>query len=54
MEEELERRKVARDERRNAWMLTKAFNKAGKMTDKAIKALTKKPKKVKTNCRCEV
>ena len=54
MEEELERRKVARDNRRNAWFLTKAFNKAGKMTDKAIKQMTKKTKKMKTNCRCEV
>ena len=37
MEEELERRKIARDDRRSAWMLTKAFNKAGKFTDKVIK-----------------
>ena len=54
MEEELERRKVARDDWRNAWLLTKDFNKAGKLTDKALKLLTKKNKKMKTNCRCEV
>ena len=35
-------------------MLTKAFNQAGKATDKAIKALTAKPKPMKTYCRCEV
>lgn len=35
-------------------MLTKAFNKAGKATDKAIKKLTAKPKPMKTYCRCEV
>lgn len=54
LEEELERRKLARDERRSAWMLTQAFNKAGKATDKAIKAMTAKPKAMKTQCRCEV
>ena len=54
LEEELERRKLARDERRSAWMLTKAFNQAGKATDKAIKSLTAKPKAMKTLCRCEV
>ena len=45
LEEELERRKLARDERRNAWALTKAFNKASKATDKAIKNLSAKEKK---------
>lgn len=54
MEEELERRKIQRDERRNAWLLTKAFNKASKMGDKAYKMLTKKPHSFKTYCRCEM
>jgi len=54
LEEELERRKLARDGRRSAWMLTKAFDQAGKATDKAIKRLTAKPKALKTYCRCEV